>query len=508
MSDTFPDETLYPVLESLADEDRIFASNSAAGHESSQIKGSTIKGLINALKGTPPATLNTLAKLAAAINNDPAFHSTLTTALGLKAPLASPALTGTPTAPTAAAGTNTTQLATTAFVTGAVAGKQDASNAMTTDTAQEITAVKTFRVPFQNLPTGTANYNAFSIGAAGSLTWYLQFKPSTKELNWFTTKGGQYPVPLSLVYDPDPRAVFPISPTVPTATASDNSTLAASTAFVQAQKASPALTGTPTAPTAAAGTNTTQIATTAFVTGAVAGKAPLASPALTGTPTAPTAAAGTNTTQIATTAFCAAALAGKAPLASPALTGKPTAPTAAAGTNTTQLATTAFVQAALAGAAGIPAGVICMWSGTIATVPSGWALCDGTNGTPDLVDRFVVAAGSTAGGDKYDPGDTGGADDVTLALSQIPSHQHSGTTGSAGQHRHAAYVPFWGGSAGSSTMIDKRDSAAYKEDQPEQLIYTDYSLDHTHTFTTDSKGGGGSHENRPPYYALAFIMKL
>lgn len=57
-------------------------------------------------------------------------------------------------------------------------------------------------------------------------------------------------------------------------------------------------------------------------------------------------------------------------------------------------------------------------------------------------------------------------------------------------------------------MIDKRDSAAYNEAQPEQLIYTDYSLDHTHTFTTDSKGGGGSHENRPPYYALAFIMKL
>ena len=111
------------------------------------------------------------------------------------------------------------------------------SNALTTDTAQEITAVKTFRVPFKNMPTGTANYNAFSIGAAGVITWYLQFKPATKELNWFTTKGGQYPVPLSLVYDPNPRAVFPIAPHVTTEAQSDNSLKAASTAFVQAATA-------------------------------------------------------------------------------------------------------------------------------------------------------------------------------------------------------------------------------------------------------------------------------
>lgn len=475
MSDSFPDETLYPVLTSLADEDRIFASNSAAGHESSQIKGSTIKGLINALKGTPPSTLDTLAKLAAAINNDPAFHTTLATALGLK---------------------------------------QNASNAVTTDGTQSITGLKTFKVPFINQPTSTANYSAFSIGAGTELWWYLQFKPSTKELNWFTTKGGLYPVPLSLVYDPDPRAVFPISPTVPTVTSSDNSTLAASTAFVQAQKASPALTGTPIAPTAAPGTNTTQIATTAFVTGAVASKANDAdvvkltgnqsiggTKTFTTSPVLPTPTAGDNTTKAATTAFV------QAQKSNTALTGTPTAPTAAAGTNTTQIATTAFVQAALAGASGVPAGVICMWSGTIATVPSGWALCDGTNGTPDLVDRFVVAAGSTAGGDKYDPGDTGGADSVTLTLTQVPAHTHSGTTGGGGAHTHVVGVPFWGGASGSATMIDKRDAA---DDDPafSATASVQPASDHTHTFTTDSKGGGGSHENRPPYYALAFIMKL
>ena len=69
-----------------------------------------------------PGTLNTLNELAAALNDDANFATTVTTSLGLKAPLASPALTGTPTAPTAASGTNTTQIATTAFVQSAVSG--------------------------------------------------------------------------------------------------------------------------------------------------------------------------------------------------------------------------------------------------------------------------------------------------------------------------------------------------------------------------------------------------
>lgn len=132
---------------------------------------------------------------------------------------------------------------------------------------------------------------------------------------------------------------------------------------------SPAMTGAPTAPTATAGDNTTKLATTAFVTGALgsyltataiaATYAPLASPALTGTPTAPTAAGGTNTTQIATTAFVTGALGSYlttaiaastyAPLVSPALTGTPTAPTPTGGDNSTKIATTAFVTTAVAG---------------------------------------------------------------------------------------------------------------------------------------------------------------
>jgi len=75
--------------------------------------------ITNLIDGAP-ALLDTLNELAAAVGDDPAFFTTVTNNLALKAPLASPALTGTPTAPTAALGTNTTQVATTAFVDAAI----------------------------------------------------------------------------------------------------------------------------------------------------------------------------------------------------------------------------------------------------------------------------------------------------------------------------------------------------------------------------------------------------
>lgn len=88
------------------------------------------------------------------------------------------------------------------------------------------------------------------------------------------------------------------------------------------------------------------------------------------------------------------AISSKADVNSPALTGTPTAPTATAGANTTQIANTSFIQAALA--ALLPTGVICMWSGAITSIPSGWYLCDGNNSTPDLRGKFIIGAGSTA----------------------------------------------------------------------------------------------------------------
>lgn len=94
---------------------------------------------VAALVNSSPAALDTLAELAAALGNDANFATTITNALALKAPLASPALTGVPTAPTAAAGTNTTQLATTAFVGTAVANLVNSSPAAL-DTLNELAA--------------------------------------------------------------------------------------------------------------------------------------------------------------------------------------------------------------------------------------------------------------------------------------------------------------------------------------------------------------------------------
>jgi hypothetical protein len=181
-----------------------------------------IAGLVNAA----PSTLDTLKELADALGDDPNFAASTATALGLKAPLASPALTGVPTAPTAAVNTNTTQLATTAFVLGQASAVGDGTPAM----------------------DGTA--------ARGTSTHFAR---------------ADHVHPVDSSRAPLASPTFTGTAAAPTPTAGDNSTKIATTAFVTtaltpfAPLASPALTGTPTAPTATVGTNTTQLATTAFV---------------------------------------------------------------------------------------------------------------------------------------------------------------------------------------------------------------------------------------------------
>ncbi|EKG8345364.1 tail fiber protein, partial [Salmonella enterica subsp. enterica serovar Infantis] len=97
------------------------APTASQGTNSTQIANTAfVKEAITALINGAPGTLDTLKEIAAAINNDPNFSTTINNALALKAPLASPALTGVPTAPTAAQGTNNTQIATTAYVRAAI----------------------------------------------------------------------------------------------------------------------------------------------------------------------------------------------------------------------------------------------------------------------------------------------------------------------------------------------------------------------------------------------------
>ena len=253
----------------------------------------------------------------------------------------SPAFTGTPTAPTASPGASTTQLATTAFVTDAVA-TLEASTTATTD------SLPLLKAPLASpVFTGTPTAPTPSDGDVSLKLATTEFVRSSAPVLSVAAKTGIVTLVVGDVGGAAPLVAPAFSGTVtaPTAIYGSNSTVVATTAFVQGEKVSPGFTGTPTAPTAPAGTNNIQIATTAYTDTAVsnfndivtATYAPLISPALSGTPTSTTFAYGTNGTQIATTAFV------QGEKFSPAFTGVPTAPTAANGTSTTQIATTRFV---------------------------------------------------------------------------------------------------------------------------------------------------------------------
>ena len=141
------------------------------------------------------------------------------------------------------------------------------------------------------------------------------------------------------------------------------------------------------------------------------------------------------------------------------------------------------------GASGFVSGMIMMWSGSIATIPSGWLLCNGSSGTPDLRNRFVVGAGST-----YSVGGTGGSADAIVV-----SHTHTGTTATDGLHQHTFQVQS-NAPSGSSGTPASGDGAGVSRN-------TSNAGTHSHTFTTNSTGSSGTNANLPPYYALAYIMK-
>lgn len=168
----------------------------------------------------------------------------------------------------------------------------------------------------------------------------------------------------------------------------------------------------------------------------------------------------------------------------------------------------------------VPSGVIVMWSGSADNIPVGWALCDGTNGTPDLRNRFVVGAGTS-----YEPGDTGGSASVTLTVDQLPSHKHSASTESAGSHNHDATTNADGQHTHSYTFRDwarevqtggitqniwagTASANTSSAGSHTHTVTINSAGSHSHSVTVDNTGGGQAHENRPPYYALCFIMKL
>jgi hypothetical protein len=191
----------------------------------------------------------------------------------------------------------------------------------------------------------------------------------------------------------------------------------------------------------------------------------------------------------------ATAIASKADTNSPTFTGTPLAPTANAGTNNTQVATTAFVTTAVA--ASFPTGGIVLWSGSVVSIPTGWALCDGANGTPDLRNRFVVGAGST-----YAVAATGGSTDAIVV-----SHTHSAvSTVTDPGHDHTGYSNlnlFYDGGGGRPNDAPNGRATSGRE-WSTLNEFTGVSV----STSISTTGSSGTNANLPPYYALAYIMKL
>lgn len=188
-------------------------------------------------------------------------------------------------------------------------------------------------------------------------------------------------------------------------------------------------------------------------------------------------------------------------------------------------------------------GFVSLFYGALQDIPAGWVVCDGQNGTPDMRGRVPVGAGG-----QYALGATGGADSVTLTTAQLPPHSHGGKAKSGGLHGHSASS----GNAGSHSHSVSTENAGehrhgYKSDndsnagggsvsksdnQFERTNYTEYAGLHNHVVNISSAGlhnhiisisQGGTHEhdleitntgseeaheNRMPYLALHFIMKI
>jgi hypothetical protein len=190
-------------------------------------------------------------------------------------------------------------------------------------------------------------------------------------------------------------------------------------------------------------------------------------------------------------------------------------------------------------------GMIIIWSGSTANIPTGFVLCDGTQNTPDLRNRFVVGAGSN-----YNPGDTGGADSVTLTTAQLASHSHGDGSLVVDNHTHGVNINTnnnshthnhvfpgddqlggqgngrggWTNRTTGTMPYDARSSTSGNGQ-----IYRTSDNSHTHSHNvngntggsapgisgstggsapgTNSQGSSATNANLPPYYALCYIMK-
>lgn len=174
------------------------------------------------------------------------------------------------------------------------------------------------------------------------------------------------------------------------------------------------------------------------------------------------------------------------------------------GSETTPRASLTFKRYSVSSGSSVPAGSIIPWYGNLVNIPDGFALCDGKNGTPDLRNRFIVGAGDT-----YKLSDIGGEDAVKLEPSQTSSHYHTFGYHNANNNGYfittaskkinaslpsGTYPAKWNGSGGGGWY--GWDGSGWAGGQ---------NLVTSLTVATEAQK---PHENRPPYYALHYIMKL
>jgi len=147
----------------------------------------------------------------------------------------------------------------------------------------------------------------------------------------------------------------------------------------------------------------------------------------------------------------------------------------------------------------IPIGGIIMWSGVLSTIPSNWKLCNGSNGTPDLRNRFII--GATGADAAFTPltniegpnTATGGTKDAVVV-----AHNHTASSSTENAMPGLTEIGYAAGGGGNFQRI--------RIGQVEYYAAT--TGVHSHTITVNSQGESGTNKNLPPYYALAFIMRV
>lgn len=171
----------------------------------------------------------------------------------------------------------------------------------------------------------------------------------------------------------------------------------------------------------------------------------------------------------------------------------------------------------------VPSGGIIIWSGAESAIPTGWVLCNGSNSTPDLRDKFVMGAGTTA------VNTAGGTNSLTIAEANLPSHthaisltsgaggSHTHTISSDGAHTHSFDVSGSPGADSNSFDVDGHNNGNTGGDSASKT--TSSSGAHTHTIGSESShthaisgtsaatGSGTAIDNRPAFFTLCYIMK-